>query len=99
MKYCLKIGEVNRIGFKKVYSCSEFSQIDKNFIRDKWCDNCRVSNRILLDNMWYKVSIESKIPTSSKIRGALRIEDKQNETVIYLPIDVLDTIIFYYKGV
>lgn len=38
---CLKIGEINKLGVKKTYSCIQFSKIDKNFILSLWCSNCQ----------------------------------------------------------
>lgn len=38
---CQKIDKLNRIGFKKEYSCKEFSKIDINFIKTLWCNFCK----------------------------------------------------------
>lgn len=38
---CQKIGKLNRIGFRKEYSCKEFSKIDINFIETLWCNFCK----------------------------------------------------------
>ena len=41
---CQKIGELNRIGFRKEHTCKEFSKIDKNFIKPLWCNFCKMDN-------------------------------------------------------
>lgn len=40
MVRCLKIGEKNKLGVTKTYSCSEYSKIDKDFTSGYWCEVC-----------------------------------------------------------
>ena len=39
---CLKIGEVNKIGIQKTYTCAEYSKLDKEFTISYWCVNCQM---------------------------------------------------------
>lgn len=38
---CQKIGKLNRIGFRKEYSCKDFAKIDKKFTWNLWCNFCK----------------------------------------------------------
>jgi len=44
---CEKIGELNKIGIEKTYSCREYAKIDKKFTKDKWCYSCQMYGKII----------------------------------------------------